>query len=86
MSKEMNRREFLKVTAATGAVITTGNTVSSFAQELQPIQLPKPQAGWGETLDESVEGPEIGARIRRREAIPAGAFKSALGGIRRNPA
>jgi nitroreductase len=43
MSKAMNRREFLKVTAATGAVMTTGGTVSSFAQEIQPIQLPKPQ-------------------------------------------
>jgi len=50
MSREMNRREFLKVTAATGAVITTGGTVLSFAQDLQPIQLPKPQTDGGRPL------------------------------------
>jgi len=50
MLKEMNRREFLKVTAATGAVMTTGGAVLSFAQELQPIQLPKPQTDGGRPL------------------------------------
>jgi hypothetical protein len=50
MSKAMNRREFLKVTAATGAVITTASTVSSFAQEIQPIHLPKPQMEGGKPL------------------------------------
>ena len=50
MSKEMNRREFLKVTAATGAVITTASMVSSFAQEIQPIHLPKPQMEGGKPL------------------------------------
>ena len=50
MSKEMNRREFLKVTVATGAAMTTGGTVLSFAQELQPILLPKPQTDGGRPL------------------------------------
>jgi SagB-type dehydrogenase family enzyme len=50
MLKGMNRREFLKVTAATGAVMTTGSAVLSFAQELQPIQLPKPQTDGGRPL------------------------------------
>jgi SagB-type dehydrogenase family enzyme len=50
MLKGMNRREFLKVTAATGAVMTTGSAVFSFAQELQPIQLPKPQTDGGRPL------------------------------------
>jgi SagB-type dehydrogenase family enzyme len=50
MLKGMNRREFLKVTAATGAVMTTGGAVLSLAQELQPIQLPKPQTEGGRPL------------------------------------
>jgi len=48
MLKGMNRREFIKVTAATGVVMTTGGTVLSLAQELQPIQLPKPQTEEGD--------------------------------------
>ena len=47
MLKGMNRREFLKVTAAAGAVMTTGGAVLSLAQELQPTQLPKPQTDGG---------------------------------------
>ena len=50
MLKGMNRREFLKVTAATGAAMTTGGAVLSLAQELQPIQLPKPQTDGGRPL------------------------------------
>jgi len=50
MLKGMNRREFLKVTAATGAVMKTGGAVLSLAQELQPIQLPKPQTDGGRSL------------------------------------
>ena len=39
MSKEMNRREFMKASAATGAVLMTGTLSSAIAQELKPIQL-----------------------------------------------
>ena len=46
----MNRREFLKVTAATGAAMTTGGAVLSLAQELKPIQLPRPQTDGGRPL------------------------------------
>jgi hypothetical protein len=43
MSKEMNRREFIKASAATGAVLMSGNLSSAIAQELKPIQLLPPQ-------------------------------------------
>jgi nitroreductase len=47
MSKEMNRREFMKVSAATGAVLMTGGLSPAFAQELKPIQLLAPQLDGG---------------------------------------
>jgi len=50
MLKEMNRREFMKASAATGAVIMTGNLSSAIAQELKPIQLLKPQIEGGRPL------------------------------------
>jgi len=50
MLKEMNRREFMKASAATGAVIMTGNLRSAIAQELKPIQLLKPQIEGGRPL------------------------------------
>ncbi len=42
MEKRVNRREFLKVTAVAGVVMTAGNTELAFAQGLASIQLPKP--------------------------------------------
>lgn len=48
--KEMNRREFLKASAATGAVLMTGSRQSATAQELKPIQLLKPQIEGGRLL------------------------------------
>jgi SagB-type dehydrogenase family enzyme len=50
MEKKVNRREFLKATAVTGAVITAGSTGLTFAQEFEPIQLPKPQTDGGRPL------------------------------------
>jgi len=50
MSKEMNRREFMKVSAATGAVLMSGNVSLTFAQELKPIQLLPPQVDGGRPL------------------------------------
>ncbi len=47
MDKRVNRREFLKVTAVAGAVMTTGSTELVFAQGLTPIQLTKPQTDGG---------------------------------------
>ena len=50
MEKRVNRREFLKVTAVAGAVMTAGGSELVFAQGLTPIQLPKPQTGGGRPL------------------------------------
>ena len=50
MSKEMNRREFMKASAATGAVLMTGSLSPALAEELKPIQLLKPQEGSGNPL------------------------------------
>jgi hypothetical protein len=50
MSKEMNRREFMKASAATGAVLMTGSLSTPFAQELKPIQLLSPQLDGGRPL------------------------------------
>jgi nitroreductase len=50
MSKEMNRREFMKASAATGAVLMTRSLPSAFAQELKPIQLLPPQLDGGRPL------------------------------------
>ena len=50
MSKGMNRRDFMKASAATGAVLMTGNFASAVAQELKPIQLLPPQLNGGRPL------------------------------------
>ena len=50
MSKEINRREFMKTSVATGAVLMTGSLSSAFAQELKPIQLLPPQLDGGRPL------------------------------------
>ncbi len=50
MEKKVNRREFLKATAVAGAVMTAGSTTLTFAQEFEPIQLPKPQTDGGRPL------------------------------------
>jgi nitroreductase len=47
MSKEMNRREFMKVSATTGAVLMTGSFSLASAEDLTPIQLLKPEMGSG---------------------------------------
>jgi hypothetical protein len=50
MSKDMNRREFMKASAATGAVLMTGSLSTAFAKELKPIQLLAPQLDGGRPL------------------------------------
>jgi nitroreductase len=49
MEKKMSRREFLKVSAATGAILSMTPNIS-LAQEAKPIQLSKPQIGSGNSL------------------------------------
>jgi SagB-type dehydrogenase family enzyme len=53
MERKVSRRDFLKASATTGALLAAGTTLFSFgerrafAKELQPIQLSKPQAESG---------------------------------------
>ncbi len=49
MEKKMSRRDFLKVSAATGAILSMTPNIS-LAQEAKPIQLSKPQIGSGNSL------------------------------------
>ena len=55
MLKEMNRREFIRTSAATGAVLMSGNLSSVLAQELKPIQLLKPQLDIGRPLMQALK-------------------------------
>ena len=50
MFKDMNRREFMKASAVTGAVLMSGNPSLTFAQELKPIQLLATQVDGGRPL------------------------------------
>ena len=50
MVREMNRREFVKVSAATGALLMAGSLPLVSAQEFKAIQLPKPQMEGGKPL------------------------------------
>jgi nitroreductase len=53
MEKKLSRRDFLKASATTGAILAAGSAMLSFAdgrafaKELQPIQLSKPQSESG---------------------------------------
>ena len=49
MEKKMNRREFLKVSAATGAILSMAPNIS-LAEAQKPIELLKPQMGSGNPL------------------------------------
>ena len=49
MEKKMNRREFLKVSAATGAILSMAPNIS-LAEDQKPIELLKPQIGSGNPL------------------------------------
>jgi SagB-type dehydrogenase family enzyme len=55
MLNKMNRREFIKASTAAGAVLMTGNLSSVLAQELKPIQLPKPQLDIGRPLMQALK-------------------------------
>jgi SagB-type dehydrogenase family enzyme len=56
MAKEMNRREFMKASAATGSVLMTGSFSLAFAQGFEPIPLPKPQTDGGGPLMQLLRG------------------------------
>jgi nitroreductase len=50
MINDMNRRDFMKASAATGAVLMAGSLSPARAEELAPIQLQKPQPDSGNPL------------------------------------
>jgi len=49
MEKKMSRREFLKASAATGAILSMAPSIT-LAEEQKPIQLLEPQSGGGSPL------------------------------------
>ena len=49
MTKKINRREFMKVSVATGAILSMAPTIT-LAEEQKPIQLLKPPTGSGNPL------------------------------------
>jgi len=55
MEKKMSRREFMKASAATGAILMSGNPSLTFAQELKPIQLLPPQVDGGRPLMQALK-------------------------------
>ena len=69
MSKEINRRQFMKASAATGAVLMTGSLSSAFAQELKPIQLLPPQLDGGRPLMQVLKDRKS-SRAFTKEKIP----------------
>jgi nitroreductase len=69
MEKKTNRREFLKATAVAGGVITAGNPSLLFAQEREPIPLPKPQTEGGKPLMQALRERKS-AREFSSEKIP----------------
>jgi nitroreductase len=50
MINDMNRRDFVKASAATGAVLMMGTLAPARAEELTPIPLLKPQPGSGNAI------------------------------------
>jgi len=64
MEKKMNRREFLKVSAATGAILSMAPNIS-LAEAQKPIELLKPQIGSGNPLMQL-----LWKRISSREFSP----------------
>ncbi len=69
MSKNVNRREFLKTTAATGAILIAGNLTLVFAEEGKPMQLPKPRVEGGRPLMQVLKERKS-SRSFRSEKIP----------------
>jgi SagB-type dehydrogenase family enzyme len=69
MSENVNRREFLKTSAATGAIWIAGDLPSVLAEELKPIQLPKPQVEGGKPLMQVLRERKS-SRAFNREKIP----------------
>jgi len=69
MEKKMSRREFIKASAATGAILMSGNPSLTFAQELKPIQLLAPQLDGGRPLMQVLRDRKS-SRLYSTENIP----------------
>ena len=76
MLKEMNRREFLKVSAATGAILSMPPNIA-LAQEQKPIQLLKPQIGSGNPLMQLL-WKRMSSREFSPEPLPMGILSNLL--------
>jgi nitroreductase len=69
MFKGMNRRDFLKVSAATSIAMASKDITSVFAQELKPIQLLPPQLDGGRPLMQVLKDRKS-SRAYTKEKIP----------------
>ena len=69
MFKGMNRRDFLKVSAATSIAMASKDITSVFAQELKPIQLLPPQLDGGRPLMQVLKDRKS-SRAFTKEKIP----------------
>ncbi len=69
MEKKMSRREFIKASATTGAILMSGNPSLTFAQELKPIQLLVPQLDGGRPLMQVLRDRKS-SRLYSTEKIP----------------
>ena len=69
MFKVMNRREFLKASAATSIAMASKDITSVFAQELKPIQLLPPQLDGGRPLMQVLKDRKS-SRAFTKEKIP----------------
>ena len=65
MERKISRREFLKVSAATGAILSMAPDIT-LAEELKPIQLMKPETGGGNPFMQL-----LWKRMSSREFSPA---------------
>ena len=81
MLKEMNRREFLKASVATGALLSMTPNIS-LAQEPKSIQLLKPQIGSSNSLMQLFMEEDVVKGIQPQTLARRGPFKSPVGGLR----
>lgn len=76
MEKKMNRREFLKVSAATGAILSMAPNIS-LAEAQKPIELLKPQIGSGNPLMQLL-WKRVSSREFSPEPLPVGVLSNML--------
>ena len=81
MEKKMSRREFLKVSAATGAILSMAPTIT-LAEEPKPIQLLTPQPGGGSPLMQLLWKRKSSREFSPETFARRGSFKSPVGGLR----